>query len=294
MSAGPNLLTFNRLLASAGIDPAGVVLMRHTPIEPAFQKVLPWVVAERPDLYLVYQQIQWKAGERAMVKADRVATFVGMHSGEATFAGLFRILGSRPLDYAGYWAVPGQRELHQLGTGGRQPDDPDTLIFDIEAEDSYRDWVGKLVVDWPATRTWVRWAERADPRVRAITEESRFVRGMPPWEELVLSWSQLSALPASWRASLAQWRGVYFIFDQVRRAGYVGSAYGADNILGRWLAYAATGHGGNRQLREGQPADLQFSILQRTSPDLSPDDVIRVEGTWKERLHTREFGLNSN
>ena len=79
-----------------------------------------------------------------------------------------------------------------------------------------------------------------------------------------------------------------------RRAGYVGSAYGAENILGRWRSYAKTGHGGNRSLRASAPADLRFSILQRTSPDLEASDVIALEASWKDRLHTRQFGLNLN
>jgi hypothetical protein len=57
---------------------------------------------------------------------------------------------------------------------------------------------------------------------------------------------------------MAQWRGIYLIWDTSRR---VGSACGADNILGRWRDYARTGHGGNRELRSSDPADLRFSIL---------------------------------
>ena len=128
----------------------------------------------------------------------------------------------------------------------------------------------------------------------SIDADSRFVRGMPDWQDIVLSWHELKSLPASWSASLAQWRGIYLIYDTARRSGYVGSAYGAENILGRWRNYARSGHGGNRELRSSQPADLRFSILQRTSPDLEPADVIALEASWKERLHTREFGLNRN
>ena len=72
-------------------------------------------------------------------------------------------------------------------------------------------------------------------------------------------------------------------------------AYGDTNILGRWLNYAASGHGGNVLLRQRDPKTLRFTILQRVSPDMDAGDVIRLEGTWKERLHTRSpFGLNDN
>ena len=74
----------------------------------------------------------------------------------------------------------------------------------------------------------------------------------------------------------------------------MGAAYGKDNILGRWLGYAKTGHGGNKLLRPRQPDGFRFSILQRVSPDMEPNEVMRLESSWKTRLHTREFGLNDN
>lgn len=117
---------------------------------------------------------------------------------------------------------------------------------------------------------------------------------MPAWDELVFTWQELQALPASWKSTLAEWRGVYLIFDTQRRAGYVGSAYGAENLFGRWCEYSKTGHGGNRELRNSDSQALRFSILQRTSPDLEPTEVIALEQSWKRRLHTCDYGLNRN
>ena len=73
-----------------------------------------------------------------------------------------------------------------------------------------------------------------------------------------------------------------------------GSAYGNDNIYGRWRAYASNGHGGNVGLKNRAGNSMRFSILQRVSPDMEPADVIARENSWKIRLHTREFGLNRN
>ena len=72
------------------------------------------------------------------------------------------------------------------------------------------------------------------------------------------------------------------------------SRAGAENLLGRWSDYARSGHGGNRELRKSEPADLVFSILQLTSPDLEVADVVALENSWKARLHTCGFGLNAN
>jgi hypothetical protein len=85
------------------------------------------------------------------------------------------------------------------------------------------------------------------------------------------------------------------IFDVSDGKGYVGSAYGDGNLLGKWQEYATLGHGGNTLLRKRDPRQFRFSILQRVSPDMDANDVIRVEGTWKDRLHSRfPRGLNDN
>jgi hypothetical protein len=77
--------------------------------------------------------------------------------------------------------------------------------------------------------------------------------------------------------------------------GYVGSAYGSENLLGRWMNYAAPGNGGNTQLQRRDPKHFRFTILQRVPPDMEAGHAIRIESTWKERLHTRQpFGLNDN
>ena len=53
---------------------------------------------------------------------------------------------------------------------------------------------------------------------------------MPPWERLTLIHGDLGVIPRRWRERLADWRGVYFIYDTVRRCGYVGSA-GRERML---------------------------------------------------------------
>jgi hypothetical protein len=105
----------------------------------------------------------------------------------------------------------------------------------------------------------------------------------------------IGVLPGRWRSKLSEWRGVYYVFDTACGKGYAGSAYGGDNLLGRWQSYGASGHGGNALLRQRDPWPLRFTILQRLSPDMDAADVIRLEATWKKRLHTRQpHGLNDN
>ena len=76
---------------------------------------------------------------------------------------------------------------------------------------------------------------------------------------------------------------------------YVGSAYGAENLLGRWRHYGASGHGGNRLLRQRDPTNFRFTILELVSPTMPSEEVQLLESNWKERLHTRQpHGLNDN
>lgn len=147
----------------------------------------------------------------------------------------------------------------------------------------------------PPERLWWRRAHRNEFSVVAVLEESAFVGEMPDRDEIELTWEQFGALPGSWRSALSQWRGVYYTLDASAGKGYIGSAYGEKNLLGRWLNYAARGHGGNTLLRHRDPRNFRFKILQRVSPDSDASQVIRLEGAWKQRLHTRApYGLNDN
>jgi hypothetical protein len=288
------MLDLNMLLTDAGIDPAMTIVMRHRPWEPALNRVFRWIAAERPDLFRAYQQTHYERAEAALARAETLVAFIAHGPRRALFVTVYDIQGSRRIGHEDYWAISENRELNGLGMAGlaseRTP-----LLFNLVDNEALASWRGRLVITWTGPeRSWWRWAARNTFPVEAITEEHQLVPDMPDWSDLVLTWNELATLPASWRTSLAQWRGVYFIFDSARGRGYVGSAYGADNIFGRWLAYAATGHGGNAQLRKSNPTDLRFSILERTSPDLEPAEVIRLESRWKERLHTRRHGLNDN
>jgi hypothetical protein len=233
-----------------------------------------------------------------MTRAEHIASFIGTSSGEALFVGLYKNTSTKVLDYDAYWNLPAYVEMRAMGMRGLERDDDRQAIlwFDLDRTSFYADWSGKLVVGWPPPdRSWWRWADRNRMPVLAVHEESVLVPSMPEWDELVLDWSQIAVLPSTWRQRFSQWRGIYYIHDVSDEKGYVGSAYGEDNILGRWLNYGSTGHGGNRLLRGRDPANLRFSILQRLSPDMPAADVIRHEVTWKDRLHTRApGGLNEN
>jgi len=293
-------MNLNDLLRIKGIDPKKVLVLRHRPQQPKLNKALPWLAAEKPDVFNAYQQTQRPKVEKAMTRAGYVASFIGREPGKALFVGLYVNEGWKPLTSRQFGRIPATGELLSLGMEGFTADSPRSSIlwFDLVLSDFYAEWKGKLVVGWPGLElAWHRWADkpRNEMPVLAVLEESVLDAEMPEWHFLNLAWEELAVLPSRWKSALAQWRGVYFIFDASDGKGYVGSAYGETNILGRWMGYAARGHGGNRLLRQRDPQNFQFTILQRVSPYMDAAEVIRLEATWKERLHTRKpYGLNDN
>lgn len=294
------MVELNDLLLKEGVDPREVIVLRHKPTSLQLSRLLPWFAEEQPGLFNAYQQTQVPAVEKVMLKlagSGHVASFIGQSPGKATFAGLYQIASSRPLLREEFWNFPEHEQLKALGSYGFGEDDPRETIefFDLRETDFLSRWKGKLIIDWNAERSWWRRAHQNSLTVSAILEDSAFVREMPDWESVNLSWAELLKLPRRWKEALSHWRGIYFIHDVSDGRGYVGSAYGKDNLHGRWMNYAATGHGGNVLLRGRDPTNFCFAILQRVSPDMPADEVSRIEATWKERLHTRgPHGLNEN
>jgi hypothetical protein len=228
-----------------------------------------------------------------------VASFIGHKPGKALFVGLYAIGVSRPLTREEFWRIPAYVEIKKFGMRGFTEEEkrPSVLWFDLTLRgDFYASWKGKLVVSWPPPElSWWRRANRNRMDVLTILEESALDTEIPKWNEIALTWEELSVLSTRWSSALAEWRAIYYIFDTFDRRGYVGSAYGENNLWQRWQSYATSGHGGNRLLRDRDPKNFLFTILERVSPDMDVEDVIRVENTWKERLHTRSpHGLNDN
>jgi len=72
---------------------------------------------------------------------------------------------------------------------------------------------------------------------------------------------------ATWVDALSAVNGIYLVLDNSDGRMYVGSAYGGNGIFGRWAKYAKTGHGGNKELKDLDPRELEFSILEIAPPN---------------------------
>lgn len=163
----------------------------------------------------------------------------------------------------------------------------------------------RLVVQWPNdTINWVKPASSGS-RLPVVEVADPVPVPFPGFDRMLITLDELqqvieSPRYRSWREVLASVQGVDLITDPEDGRQYVGKADGTERILGRWTAYAQSGHGGNvglRQLLQEHPeraARLQFSILRVFGPDTPRTDVDASEEHYKRALMSRSFGLNRN
>lgn len=293
------MLDLPLLLHLEGVDPNRTLALRHCPEEPPLRRILPTLAAEEPELFNLYQSSHGPRAEPAVKQARYIASFIGHEPAKAVFVGLYERVGERDMTPEWSRGHPGYQRLVSLGLSPWETVDtrPTALLFDLRAMEALAHWKGRLIVGWPKPdRAWFRRLKEENRfPVVAINQDSLLIPPLPNWQDLCLAWSDLQALPARWQAALGQWRGIYLIFDRTDGQRYIGSAYGTDNILGRWRGYAASGHGGNRLLRGRDPRNFVFTLIQLLSPDITAGEVVVLEARWKARLHTRApYGLNAN
>ena len=285
-------LDFKDLLVKHRVNPERVMVMRHVPQERKLKSMLPWLAEKRPRVFNAYQRCQNAMVGRRMMKAELIASFIGMEPRKAVFAGLYRRGASRSVNNEQYWSTDGAAELKKFGARPI-PAGESFLWFDLRLiDDFYSDWKGRLEINWPPPeRVWYRAANtRTNFTIRAIHDESLFDQEMKPWRQLSFTCEELQCLPPSWEAELLRWRGIYFIFDVKATKGYVGYAL---SILNRWRDHIAR-RGDAKKLKECDPANFRFTVLERTSPDIDEVELSHLESSWKDRLHTRKYGLNDN
>ena len=169
--------------------------------------------------------------------------------------------------------------------------------YDLSKNDTLDDLSERLIIEWG--RGTVAWVQSKDKEVveikmkKSIEEFQSFNLVNLTYKEL----QQLAQHPDSnrnWKQALSSVKGVYLIKDKLDCKLYVGSAYGQNGFYNRWCDYANSGHGGNEELKTLEPDNFQFSILEIASNTMTTDDIIECENRWKEKLGTREFGLNKN
>lgn len=141
--------------------------------------------------------------------------------------------------------------------------------------------------------------------VKEIKPERQSIGDFPGYNKFCLPFRNLKTIVRqelqSWKTSLSNVAGVYLIADAKTGKQYVGSAHGDVGIWQRWCAYADTGHGGNKELRQlliekgnDYTVNFLFTVLEVIDLSASKENITAREDHWKCALLTRQYGYNSN
>lgn len=274
------MITFNEILRAEGIDPANVRLVRH--LDTGRRSPTIYATYRSPDgrrLIEEYQRIQHR---RVFEVGELVASFVvtPRPRNETLLFGLYRV-----------------EAVGKCDAGARDPifgDDVSAMNrYDMAHDARLGTYEGRLSIDWGlAARAWVQRAHSQPKQVRAIT--TREDPPFPGFSQFCVDVDDVPGLYASWQELLREVKGIYVLVDKGTGEQYVGSAKGEESLLARLMAYAQSGHGGNVELRRRKGARYQVGILQVVDLAFPDHRIEEIEGWWKQKLLTREFGLNRN
>ena len=231
----------------------------------------------------VFKQWQEHQNKRNF-KCEHIVSLIYLGNSDWLFAGVYKVLGveSKASDTKSWFEystsqIPGVD--HLVGRA--------IITFEKDFRASY-----------------LRGERYADSlRVKEIKAERQSVGDFPGFNRICLSHRSLKTIVRqglqSWKTALDNVAGVYLIVDDKTGKQYVGSAYGDAGIWQRWSAYAATGHGGNKELKQllaekGDEYSLNFlfTVLEVVDLNASKEFVLGRESHWKDVLLTRRYGYN--
>lgn len=289
------MFTLEDILQKAGIPPKTVAVLFHAPPEPRFRRALPWLVKSRREIFEAYQSYHSRIVESTLLRRDWMVSFVEIAPARHCFVGLYRRVGQSECSGREIYDDKHVRYLaDSLGMGTGFKESPRMFMrFEFERDARLSSLEERLVVERPRGRNMARLAENLRLPVLALYEESVIAATPPDWRGMILSAAEVREIPETWAARLRAWRGIYLVLDEADGARYVGSAYGEENILGRWRAHVSGDVGVTRELKKRDTRNFRFSVLERVSPDMEPEEVIAREHGWMDRLHTRRYGLNA-
>jgi hypothetical protein len=279
------MLTVKQLFIADGLnrDEHRIKLVRHVD---HMNRSIQRVVSEGH--FEFYQQEQ-SPTVRPFHDCDVILSFLGIEGHKAQFYGAYEVLGHGPFTKDDLSRFPGwMAEAHQDG----QP----RIKYQLRELEAFRSYRGRLIVQWKSTRGWHQKKDLEIYELLPATVATLF----PGYQEVLLSFDALKAIFADprahrdWQAALKANAGIYRIVDLSDGKIYIGSAYGGGGLWARWQTYAKTGHGGNKLLKDREPANFQWSIVRTLSTTMSPRDVIGLEALEKQKHGSRAVGLNGN
>lgn len=272
------VLTFGDIMNASGAPDSGsIVAIRHV-FRPDDTMGLSSVADATPERVLEYTAGQLRKNVR-FAKASLWLVFIADGGNRARFSAAYDNRG----------------EVVDAST-------PDHVVFDLAESGFLSTLRSRLVVEWSNP---VAWSMRGDKAARLEVTEISDPKAVPfpGFDRVLLSYAGLQAVVSDhryeeWQTALKHVQAIYLIADTSTGKQYVGQAAGGENLLGRWSDYAATGHGGNVELRrllQQDPDHAQhfiYSILRVFGPTTPAEEVYAAESHFMSAMLTRRFGLN--
>jgi hypothetical protein len=265
------MITIQELLFNRGLDKSSKIkLVRH---KDKRVNVYNLYRSKRQE-FLDYQNIQ---GRDIFKSVDYIVSFIGEESVFARFIGVYKLTGKR-----------------QFPNGNFE--------YKMEEVSGFDDLKERVIIKWGNAISWHQWIKN-EMEVIQIHPGLHF-KQFTDYFDFILNFRELKEIVNNqyrdWKRMLSATKGIYLISDTVSGKLYVGSAYGEEGIWGRWSKYVSTnGHGNNKTLIEFIENDpnyadnFQFSILMLLPSTVTPDEAIKKEQLFKNKLGTNSFGLNN-
>lgn len=175
-------------------------------------------------------------------------------------------------------------------------------FYEHERLQEFEKFFGRIIVQFHKNNAFVTLSGNriGDFVLKEILPNLLDIDLFPGYEKVNISWHELNRVieKDTWKTVLQNQKGVYLLTDISNGNKYVGSAYGENMILGRWISYVKTGHGGNTGLKrltfEHIQNNFRYSILDIYKSTTDDQIIIDRENWWKEILQSRKFGYNEN
>lgn len=276
------ILTIKELLHIRGLESgAKVKLVRHKDNRSEKEvngelisgNLIDWYRLKDKTKFLDYQSEQSKDVFKG---ADYIVAFIGEENSTARLIGVFKNLG--------------------YDEDRKQRLNSDKFYYKLEIDRRFEELSERVIIDWGKSAiSWHQWLDSGEKEVIAIVPG--FDHMFPGYNKVTLSFSQMRDVFINkqypeWKKMLSSVNCVYVIDDSKSESLYIGSTYNRDGIWGRWSQYAATGHGGNVELKKLIDKDpkyaekhFKWSILEILPIDVTQDEAVkRHEQRFKEML----------
>ncbi len=240
----------------------------------------------------IYQRCQDKGAFKGL---DYVVSFRGLERTKAKFIGVYKVTDEKPLTPR---FCPKNYRFRKIFEGGGS-------FYELEKVSGFEDLEGRVIIEWGQGMQWAQWLSN-EKEVFEIRPPGA-AQPFPDYLDLILEFDRMRKMvdnPDSWRewhTMLSVVAGVYLIVDTKTGKPYVGLALGEDGIIGRWAQYAKNGHGDNEGLKKllcnhgsTYANNFSFSILETLPKNWTDQKMREREKVWKDKLRSREFGLNLN